>query len=627
MATVSYFVFAGQGLIAGGVVDDDYLLEDADPDLGLKASVYLSYIYNHALGIATDATNGPFTSTSYLTQNSNTNQSGSDLTVTGATAANPIVITTSAVHGLTTADKVYIKNVGGLVEANTINDATNAGRTPFSVTVLTTTTFSIAVDGSLGSAYTSAGTVHKIASGRLFGPDIGIVPKAIGAWTLAGMAKYESADRIVNSSAGTGRWDDQYSSEAWDQLEIARASIDAAIVAGSNTPVFKGFILSFGYVEAAAGSSATGTFKTELSDLITAFRAQSYATSTTPVVLEMLPAITSNYDTAQIAIVRAAISQIAAVDDNISAVEWGDLNRTAGVIFPTGSSEVLLGERLFDSLQALNAGVPAAGNGRATVVYLGHSQAVGAVNSLYIDRGDNPNYNGGNPLNLTYHHVNGTWPVIDAAAATSNSNTFDGHTDNFGPDVALVDYLQQNVYTSGMMIFKSAVNSSSIADTAAAGGVWNKAADTLYSQSLTAWGIAKSAATDTGTGLVPDVRAIVLHFGENSINNTSATFEADLTTLIANARADYSTRTDGSVLDVYIILLRFNLVFYPTKSAEMTVIRNAMIEVARKDAHVHTVETNDLTPLDSDDLHYSGQSIHECGIRVGEAIKAVEALA
>lgn len=69
--------------------------------------------------------------------------------VSGATDANPLVVTTSAPHLLQTGDVVTIAGVGGNVLANGT----------FEITVLSSTTFSIPVDASAGSAYTSGGTV------------------------------------------------------------------------------------------------------------------------------------------------------------------------------------------------------------------------------------------------------------------------------------------------------------------------------------------------------------------------------------------------------------------------------------------------------------------------------------
>lgn len=75
---------------------------------------------------------------------------GSALTITGATNATPIVITTSAAHNL--ASNMFVRNasVGG-------NTAANA---EFQITVISGTTYSL--NGSVGNgAYTSGGTSQR----------------------------------------------------------------------------------------------------------------------------------------------------------------------------------------------------------------------------------------------------------------------------------------------------------------------------------------------------------------------------------------------------------------------------------------------------------------------------------
>lgn len=74
-------------------------------------------------------------------------------TITDATEANPVVITTSENHGLSNGDVVYIANVLGMSEIN--------GRT-FTVANKTDTTFQLSgEDGTSHSLYVSGGTVFK----------------------------------------------------------------------------------------------------------------------------------------------------------------------------------------------------------------------------------------------------------------------------------------------------------------------------------------------------------------------------------------------------------------------------------------------------------------------------------
>lgn len=76
--------------------------------------------------------------------------SGTTLTVTGATNATPIQITTSAPHNLVTGQSVNITGVGG----------NNGANSAWIITVISSTTFTLT--GSVGSgAYTSGGTVYN----------------------------------------------------------------------------------------------------------------------------------------------------------------------------------------------------------------------------------------------------------------------------------------------------------------------------------------------------------------------------------------------------------------------------------------------------------------------------------
>lgn len=74
------------------------------------------------------------------------------LAISAATNANPIEITTSSTHGLSTGDRIGILGVGGNANANGI----------WIVTVVNTTKFTL--NGSSGSgAYTSGGYVVKLS--------------------------------------------------------------------------------------------------------------------------------------------------------------------------------------------------------------------------------------------------------------------------------------------------------------------------------------------------------------------------------------------------------------------------------------------------------------------------------
>jgi len=86
--------------------------------------------------------------------------SGTQVTITDATAANPVVIT-AATHGFSDGDQVKIANVGGMVELN---------NRIFTIGEVTANTFELQddlgsdIDGISFTAYTSGGTVSKAIS-------------------------------------------------------------------------------------------------------------------------------------------------------------------------------------------------------------------------------------------------------------------------------------------------------------------------------------------------------------------------------------------------------------------------------------------------------------------------------
>ena len=77
-------------------------------------------------------------------------------TITGATAADPVVVT-SAGHGFSNGDKISIRGVVGMVELNV--------ETAFTLANVATNTFELSgVDGSGYTAYTSGGVATKAAA-------------------------------------------------------------------------------------------------------------------------------------------------------------------------------------------------------------------------------------------------------------------------------------------------------------------------------------------------------------------------------------------------------------------------------------------------------------------------------
>jgi len=127
-------------------------LMTGDLDLNLASNLYAILLYG---GHQPAAANGTYSDLAQISSHS----------ITGATQANPVVIT-SVGHGLTTGDHVAISGVVGMTELN--------GNT-YHVTVLTANTYSLQsvtvngansytntdVDGTAYTAYTSGGTGYE----------------------------------------------------------------------------------------------------------------------------------------------------------------------------------------------------------------------------------------------------------------------------------------------------------------------------------------------------------------------------------------------------------------------------------------------------------------------------------
>jgi hypothetical protein len=155
---------------------------------------------------------------------------GSTVSISGATNASPIVITTSSAHGLTTNDIVTVASVGG---------NTNANGT-WQITVLSSTTFSLI--GSSGNAtYTSGGTVQKVNSAA----DTALTSPAgtarvSGTQSNPSSNQYRSVATIsFTSTLSIVEWGLFSASTAgtlWDRRWFNNAGAPATTATGSLTP-------------------------------------------------------------------------------------------------------------------------------------------------------------------------------------------------------------------------------------------------------------------------------------------------------------------------------------------------------------------------------------------------------
>src|SRR5581483_2217050 len=141
---------------------------------GLPTST-LHYVYAsdpHFLGGAVTylATTNPQTvvadNGNYYVGSIMTPVSASTASITGATSANPIVFQTGSAHGFNTNDQVQLASLPG-------DFGTHLNGQTETITKIDATHFSIPVDGSAFSAYTSGGTATRQTTGTSGGGGAG----------------------------------------------------------------------------------------------------------------------------------------------------------------------------------------------------------------------------------------------------------------------------------------------------------------------------------------------------------------------------------------------------------------------------------------------------------------------
>jgi len=136
---------------------------------------------------------------------------GSSKTITGATRANPVVITSNA-HGFNTGDFVYISGVSGMTQLN---------NKPYTITRVDANRFRLnSVNGSGYTSYSSGGTIRKCLVS-----DCGIVV------TTSAAHAFNNGDNIfITGATGTGT---QINSAANTTFTVANRTATTFSLAGA----------------------------------------------------------------------------------------------------------------------------------------------------------------------------------------------------------------------------------------------------------------------------------------------------------------------------------------------------------------------------------------------------------
>lgn len=129
-------------------------------------------------------------------------------TVTAATQANPVVITTSASHGFNNGDTVYMfNNIGGMTEIrNTIFVVASVTSTTFAIQTLNTEN----INGTAFSAFTTGGSVSKAITVEGLGYGCSIYGASHGA--VARNSRFRQCRHAVTTD---GAGDSSYTTTEW----------------------------------------------------------------------------------------------------------------------------------------------------------------------------------------------------------------------------------------------------------------------------------------------------------------------------------------------------------------------------------------------------------------------------
>lgn len=120
------------------------------------------------------------------------------VSITNITQANPGEVTTATNHGLTTGDEVTIVDVSGMTE---VNDTT------FTVTVTSSTTFTLGVDTTSFGAYVSGGRVVILlpVQGLFVRQTVGFLKDLI-AFNTTQVFLYDTATDVFDNISGSTSW-------------------------------------------------------------------------------------------------------------------------------------------------------------------------------------------------------------------------------------------------------------------------------------------------------------------------------------------------------------------------------------------------------------------------------------
>ena len=447
----------------------------------------------------------------------------------------------------------------------------------------------------------------------------------------------------AGSPTATERWDkagaDLYAQLA-PQVTLARAALVSAVPAN---PVEIGSItICLGAIEAGDYTAGTpwtvgaANFSDDVELLIGNIRTDLAAiTGQTaddiPVILWRLPAWQrvsggGSYADIPVDLIRNACLGLQVLLPNVRIADMDATAFTTTHIYNTAAGTIEAGEALFAAyLRLTDTSVPAAVDGGIPViVYTGQSNVAGTTPALFL----NAFYNGDAELTqdwtdkaFTYDWGSDEVEVYDPEVnSNSGPDPAWNSTGHFGPDVGMVPGLVALHASTGIVLFKLGVNSSSLGVNSTSSPIWlsryQAHPDSVWPTYVAGWRSFVRKVIDA-TGRVPHTRLIIVHRGEaDTEQGLDIQFEDNLREHIAELRALHAIDTHSADTIPVAIVKTKNITGNPWPVDGLTAVRAAQVAVAADEGNF--LVDVDATASRADHIHDSGEG----SIDIGRAIVA-----
>lgn len=276
--------------------------------------------------------------------------------------------------------------------------------------------------------------------------------------------------------------------------------------------------------------------------------------------------------------------------------------------------------------------VPVVGGGFPIYAVIGDSQGVGRLSPVYLVLSGQASIIGTGPGTVrsnqyVWNDLASQWQLFDPLL---NSNTAGSITANSGPIVTITAELAKK-HPNGFGIIQMCVNGSAVSASLAApytptfGGRWKKGANEHYQVFLAMARRAFAAAFEQADmRKIPDLRGVIMFLGDNDTYSAQdgAAFLPELRNLIADFRADFTTRTGGK--DLPVAIHRVAAVSSLGVPAGRSAVHGAPQTLAAEDSQFTWVNADDIELQRDDNVHYGSEGTFTIGRRVVAGLNDID---